>query len=463
MGAAAFRRTLLALGLLLAPALPAREALANEADTYGLGSRATALGGAVAADTSDFSATYYNPAGLTGATGLSLSLGYVYAWNHLRMNGLDSGVANVHGLVGGLVAPGKVAGIPFAFALGTYLPDNGLSQVDALQQQTPRWALYDGRASILFLTASLAVKPLPFLEIGGGLTFLAATTGSFSISGTANLLNPYESQLRHQVDADLTAIRYPSAGVRLRTGDLGYLAFAYRGQTKLQLDITANLNGLVDFAGINVPLTYDLTSMTVNAFLPQQVVIGASFQKIEHLHVNFDLTWVNWSAFVSPTAVTAATLTVTPPPGIPLNLPAATKPVAIVPPDFEDRWVPRIGVEYVLPAAGSMRKVAGEEGMRRAVEIPLRAGYVYERSPVPPQTGLTNFVDTDRHTISVGTGVILNAPGKELAGSLRLDVHAQWSVLPTRVTEKASAADFIGDYTADGSMFGLGTTLSAVF
>ncbi|WP_437873246.1 hypothetical protein [Sorangium sp. So ce363] len=40
-----------------------------------------------------------------------------------------------------------------------------------------------------------------------------------------------------------------------------------------------------------------------------------------------------------------------------------------------------------LPAGG-LRKVAGQ-GERRAVEIPLGAGYVYERSPVPLQEGVT--------------------------------------------------------------------------
>src|SRR5687767_10708176 len=83
-------------------------ARAHVPDTYGFGSRATAMGGAVSADATDFSAAYYNPAGLVGATGVSVSVGYLYAANNLRMNGLDNGVASAHGLVGGLVAPGKL-------------------------------------------------------------------------------------------------------------------------------------------------------------------------------------------------------------------------------------------------------------------------------------------------------------------------------------------------------------------
>src|SRR5262249_21788749 len=153
---------------------------------------ASAMGGAVAADAADFSGNYYNPAALAGARGPSLSVGYVYAWNHLAMNGQDNGVANVHGIVGGLAIPGSFFKVPFAFGIGLYMPDAGISQVRALHQETPRWALYDGRSSIIFIAANLAVSPVRGVEIGGGVAFLAATKGAFGISGTADILHPYD-------------------------------------------------------------------------------------------------------------------------------------------------------------------------------------------------------------------------------------------------------------------------------
>lgn len=427
---------------------------ANEADAYGLGSRAAAMGGAVAADAADFSGNYYNPAALVGAPGISLSVGYIHVENNLHIDDRDNAVAPAHGIVGGLVAPGKLFGVPFAFGIGTYLPDAGLSRIKALRQETPRWALYDERASIVFLAANLAVRPLPWLEIGGGMAFLAATQGRFAISGTADIVHPYDSQLSHEVDADLTSIRYPQIGVRIKLGDAGYLGIVYRGQTKLELGINAKLSGTV----LAIPLRYDLASHTIDAFLPQQIVLGASFQKIQHLKVNVDLTFVNWAAYESPTAQTTAHLALDLPS---LMLPADPKPTVVIPPAFENRFVPRVGVEYTLPAAGSLRRVHGED--HRLLEIPIRAGYVFERSPVPPQTGVTNFVDADRHTISLGAGVILNAPFAVLPGHLALDVHGQLSILPERITHKDNPADFVGDYRAGGTMVGLGSTLSAVF
>jgi len=452
-----------ALAIALVAALLSAPASGNEPDAYGLGSRSAAMGSAVSADAKDFSASYYNPAGLVGATGVELSIGYVHVSNDLEIDDRSTAVDSVHGLVGGIVLPGELFGIPFAFGIATHLPDDGLSRIKALRQEVPRWELYDIRSSILFLATNLAVRPVRWLEIGGGLAFLAATRGRFAISGRANILSPYDSQLRHEVDADLTAIRYPQAGIRVLIGDLGAIGLTYRGQSKLELSLGARLSGIVDFAGIEVPVLYELETATIAAFLPRQVVLGLSFQKVENLHVNLDLTFVNWASYESPTAKTRAHLEAHPPPGTPLQLPADPKPTVVIPPEFENRLVPRLGIEDTVPLAGPPRRVSGEPKERRLVELALRAGYVYERSPVPPQTGITNFVDADRHTFSLGTGVALNAPIAELPGSLHLDVHAQYSQLPERVTLKTNPADFAGDYHAGGSMFGLGATLSALF
>lgn len=440
----------------------AGDARASAPGTYGFFSRSSALGGAVAADAPDPSACFYNPAALVSAPGLGLSVGYMYADNRLRINGKDNDVVDVHGLTAGIVAPGKIGRLPFAFGIATYMPDDGLSRIRALRQETPRWELYNDRPTILFLTAQIAIRPLPWLEIGGGLAFLAATRGRFGIRGEANVLRPFDSQLEHEVDADLTSIRYPMAGVRFRLGGIGYLGVAYRGQTKLNLALEANLAGVVDFAGVKVPLTYALATRTIDAFQPQQVVAGFSFQAVKHLHANVDLGWVNWSAYESPTAQTTAHLEATLPPGVNIELPADPKAVDVVPPAFQDRFVPRLGVEYTL-GFGAERKVSGRDTPAPRFEVPLRLGYVYEASPVPPQTGRTNFVDADRHTISFGTGIVLNAPFAILPGSLRIDAHAAVSILPERVTYKANPSDFVGDYRADGTMLIGGATATASF
>ena len=108
-----------------------------------------------------------------------------------------------------------------------------------------------------------------------------------------------------------------------------------------------------------------------------------------------------------------------------------------------------------------MRQVHDED--KPLVQLPLRAGYTYSGSPVPDQTGVTNLIDADRHTMTLGFGVVLNKPFEELPGSLELDAHAMFSILPDRTTIKDNPADFVGDYTAGGNIFGGGGTLKVAF
>jgi len=434
---------------------------ASVPDTYGFGSRSAAMAGAVTADAHDFSAGYYNPAGITEAPGIELSVGYMYNVQNLRVGGLDNGVDDVRGLVGGLVAPGEVFGVPFAFSIGVHLPDDGLSFINARRQGIPRWELYDTRAQLLYLEASFAIRPLSWLEVGGGIAYLSATRGSFGIRGRADATSPFESQLQHEVDADLTAVRFPQLGMRLLWEDVGAFGITYRGQSNLDLQLDAVLDGVVNVGVIQVPLLYLVEARTIAAFTPQQVAMGFSFQYVEDLHVNVDLTWVNWGAYESPTAQIDALLDLDLPPGIPLELPQQPLPPKVVPPNFSDRWVPRIGAEYRGAAVGPMRKVHDQE--RHLVVIPLRAGYVYEKSPVPDQTGITNLVDADRHTLTLGLGVELNRPFPDLGFSLTLDGHGMFSFLPERQTIKDNPADFIGDYAARGNIFGGGGTLGVQF
>src|SRR5439155_17054347 len=118
----------------LAVGLATRAARANPLDLFGFGSRETAMGNAAAADASVFSASYYNAAGLARARRMELLVGYFYAAHSLSMNGKDNDVDPVRGLVGGLVAPGKIAGVPFAFGIALHLPDDRISRVRALRQ-----------------------------------------------------------------------------------------------------------------------------------------------------------------------------------------------------------------------------------------------------------------------------------------------------------------------------------------
>lgn len=439
-------RTALAALAVLAPSV----ARANPLDTFGFGSRGAAMGGAVAADVHDFSAGYYNPAGLAGARALDLSLGYFGAAHDLKMNGKNNGVDSVRGIVGGLVAPGKVFGVPFAFGLSLHLPDDRLSRVRALRQETPRWELYDNRNQRMYLAANLAISPVSWLELGGGVSFMASTDGRLDITGTANIFAVSSSELRHEVDASLGAIRYPQLGARIKLPGNLALALVYRGEFKLALDIRARLQG--DLSGLTSAF-YALRAQTIDAFLPQQVVLGTSWKPRPDLTLNLDFTWINWSAYIPPVAKLDVLLDIPPPQGgwpAGIQPPTTPAPIAVAKMGIHDRLVPHVGVEW---RALSLPKLEGF----------VRGGYEFAKSPIDEQIGSTNYVDRDRHSISFGLGARMPKPFGALIGDVRVDGHVQLSVLPESLTRKVDAADFVGDYVAGGQIWNAGGTLSVGF
>ncbi|MDB4945472.1 MAG: long-chain fatty acid transport protein [Labilithrix sp.] len=439
-----------AVGVLGAVAFASRDGRANPPDTYGFGSRETAMGNAAAAETRGFAASYYNPAALARSRGLELSIGYFRAEHHLSTNGHDNAVDPVKGINAGIVAPGKIVGIPFAFGLALHLPDDRVSRVRALRQEQPRWELYDNRNQRLYLAANVAIQPLPWLSIGGGVTFMASTRGQLDISGAANVLQPDSSQLRHEVDADVAAVRYPQAGMRVELSKAVALAAVYRGEFQLGLDLHAHLQG--DITGFTTAL-YDLETHSVNNFLPQQVVLGGSWQLGKDVRAAFDATWIDWSAYVPPVAELDVVLDIPPPAGgwpAGITPPASPAKTRILPLRMHDRIVPHLGVEW--HAYGGRRL----DGF-------LRAGYEYMTSPIEAQTGLTNYIDRDRHTVSLGLGGAAHDLTTVLPATVTLDVHAALGVIVTETTRKASPADFVGDYTAGGTIVNVGATLGVAF
>lgn len=430
----------------------AARAGAGPTETYGFGSRSTAMGGAVSADASDVSANYYAPANLASAKGLTLEAGYLRAFPTLKTNGKDNYVDPVRGIYFGLVAPGTVFGIPFAFGVGLHLPDDRVFRVRSLDQSQPRWEMYDNTPQRIFLSTNLALKPVRWLEIGGGLVYLAATRARLDITGQIDLASPKESELRHEVDADLTSIRYPQASIRITPTDKLRLSAVYRGEFQLTLDIQARLQVLATaLGGISIPLLEYITTSSVNAFLPKQAVFGASYDVTDRVTVDADLTWINWSSYKSPVTAVNAESQFSPPAGFPAGLlPEKPAPTVIIPPNFHDRVVPRVGVEWRIPlGAGHVFSVRG--------------GYFYEKSPIPEQTGGTNFVDSDRHALSAGLGIRLHEITEIIPGDVRFDTHAQYSFLPDRSHAKSSAADLIGDYTSGGHIWSVGAVVGLEF
>ncbi len=439
-----------ALGLTFAFA---RDAHATPPGTYGFGARAAALAGAVSADGGDSSSVYYNPAGLVLARGVRVDVGYFYAHHNLAVNDRDSAVDPAHGVVGGVVAPGRLFGIPFAFGLATHLPDDRLSRSRALPQLQPRWELFDNRVQLLYLAADVAVAPWPWLRIGAGLSFISSTRGRLDIYGDIAFPQAARSELRHAVDADLRAVRYAQVGLQLDVTDNVTLSFAYRGEFRLALEIDAAVVGNVLVgsgpSATRVPGRYDLGSSSTAVFLPQNAVLGVRWKAARSLLVLADMTYQNYAAYTNPSARLDVGLDLAPPPGLNIPIPALPPGVNPAPARFSDTVSARLGAEYKI--------ALGQH------ELALRGGYRYEPTPVPEQTGReTNFLDSDRHAVSLGTGFRLGGIAA-VAGGISLDLYGSVQALAPRSYRKADPTDPVGDMRLSGAVFDGGATMSLSF
>ncbi len=451
------------IAVALAIALMPLGAAAQPMDTYGMGSRSVALAGAVTADVDDYSANYYNPAGIVRDGHLHIGLGWFGAGHDLHLNDLDSAVDPVHGIVLGLNVPGRVDDFRFGFGLGVHLNDQRVSRTRTLPRARPRWELYDNRPHRTYLATHVAIQPVEWLRIGGGIAFLSYSANDLRIRGEIDFARPAASQLEHELSGELITIRYPQVGIQVGPFEGLNFGVVYRGEFALDNRLVAEVgtpaSGDRDSATIVVGDLaingyFYLLTQSVNAYVPHQISFSASYSPIPELRLGFDLTVLLWSLYVSPIGSSRVVLDIDEealPPELQgsINIPEIPDlhPEAAM---FSDRVVPRFGVE-VTPL--------------RTTDLVLqaRAGYFYENSPAPEQMSFTNLVDTDRHTWSLGVGLDLLGLRPALPGFLSLDAHFAYSWLPDRVMRKSSPIDPVGDYVAWGHIFAGGLSVEVGF
>lgn len=421
-----------------------RPAAANPVDIYQFGARAAAMAGAQTAAADDASATYYNPALLARLDAIHIDLGYQLGAPSLTVDGRDVGVDTSRGLTIGLAVPGRVAGRPVAIGAGIFLPDQQITRTRSLPSQRPRFALYDNRPQRLFLSADAAVEILPGLSIGGGLAYMSSTQGDVLLRGLVGFPQPELSSLELAIDVDLETIRYAHAGIAWRATSWLDLAVSYRGGFTLVVDQAFRIDGDVGLPGTE-PVVDDgflaLRSISQDLFQPAEITAGAAMRVSPAWTVAVDVGWHRWSTFENPAANIEIDLDIGQfndfveiPPALPLP-----------DPHYHDTIVPRIGIEHL--AARTRRGT-----------LHVRGGYVYEPSPAPEQIGETNFIDSDKHGLSVGAGLTLPGLGEVVPRPLSLDAFVAVTLLEARDHRKLSPVDPIGDYRSDGHVIAAGLT-----
>ena len=182
--------------------------------------------------------------------------------------------------------------------------------------------------------------------------------------------------------------------------------------------------------------TFLFDSDNANLYSPMQFVLGASYD-FGPLLVTADVGWYRWSEFKSPTSDIILELDLG---GLDFSVPP---PDDVLPPQFSDLVIPRIGLESDLFE-------------REHFTLTGRAGYFFEDTPAPDQPGSTNYADSAKHGISCGLGLAFSNFTEVLPKPLFIDLSFLYIHFAERAYEKDDPADLVGDYQIDGHILGFG-------
>ena len=375
--------------------------------------RVTGRGGATAASNDDPSSIVFNPGGIAIGEGTTIALGsslYIAQGSYEDANAktkTDSSPSVVPNLyvtsrVHDMVAVGIGFHMPFGLAISW--PD-AHAQEDVVQDQNLR---------TYFISPVVGVnlhKQVPGLSLGGGLDIVPATIELEravlfgDTKGTARLGGDTVG-----LGFRVGAMYHPPAVKGLKFGAM------YRSKVKLPF----KGNGDFDIAD---PFRSQLPpdgAISATITLPQSIAGGVAYSPVKNLEVELNAVWINWAQTFKDGDLT-------------INLPGGV--VSASPEDYQNTVSYRLGVDYALPAQN----------------MAVRAGFIYDPTPIPTTTLDARLPDVDRKSITLGAS--------RQFGDYGAHVSLLWVTPGTRTTsDLPNQPQFKGTYGVQALVVSLGVT-----
>ncbi len=400
-GASTFALT---VALLAAPSA----ARANPFDGFGAGARSQAMAGAVGALTHDHMATFHNPAGLAhGVT--ELGFGLVGSFNRTsillspRPAGYDpptyakrlnprSDTEDPQGVIGATVGLNlKMFHDDLALAVAFYVPFQGFARIrtafaDEDEQYFRNRLRFERLGDSLqgeVIAVGLGYRLLPWFSMGIGLMILPVVESVNNVY-TPNSADPSTAKIN--VDIEQSARAALTAGVLAQPLDWLRAGVAFQDEIFLGLEgyNQVQLRGDED----SEPILQDLD--VVSHYSPPRLSASVALGRTGGVIGSIEGTWHGWSNYRDARGDLA---------------------------HFEDTIDWKAGVEYPVER-----------------HTFFRGGVGFDPSPVPEQTGRTNYVDNDRVILSLGAGRDFELWGEQLT----LDVSVQLQTLLRHETRKTA-------------------------
>ncbi len=382
--------------------------------------RVTGRAGATAASNDEPSAIVFNPAGIARVEGTQISLGgslYIAEGSYdndtsdrVTTDGPPSAVPNlfIASRVHDMIAVGLGFHLPFGLAVSW--PD-GHAQSTIAQ---------DSDLRTLFISPVVGVnlnKQVPGLTLGLGVDIVPASVH------LQRAVRFGETEGTVDLAADTVGVGF-RAGVQYHPPKVKGLKLGVMYRSKVALDF----EGQADF-DIDDPFRSQLppdgdASTTIN--LPQAVWGGIGYT-VDNLEVEVNAVWIGWSDTFTDDTNRGGDAT-----ALSINLPGGQ--VSNVPQDYKNTLTWRLGLDYKLPKQ----------------KLNLRAGFIYDPTPIPTSTVTAQLPDVDRFAFTVGAS-------REITSSIDGHFGALW--IPQR--ERDSSSDpqypiFHGTYGVTALVLSLG-------
>jgi long-chain fatty acid transport protein len=406
-------------------------ARANVQEVFGLSPKAIGMGNAFTSVADDFSACYYNPAGLGRHRSHEFFLGYAFSQPRLKQYLLSkpevrNAVEMVHFrsiLFGTLVDLTRIVdtrGHGLVLGVAATAGDNFKAawRIHDWNPQVPRFIRNGDAMNRAHVFSGVGAELIEgALYVGGGINLWE----TINVENLAVKMDLSGTVLSKEVDVNGDFDFAPIVGVLVKPFDWLSVAYAYRGQ--MAQDDPTHLNATSAIGALEIPI--HLFMHFRDYFLPWNMTVGVSARPLESVLVSFDGTFYHWSDF---------------------DLPVWHGRY----PPWDDTFVPRIGCELTV-----------------AQGLKLRTGYYYEPSPVPDQGKATsNYLDFTKHVVSLGAGYTFSElPGigpLPLRYPVSVDAFFQYQIMEPRTQEKEPATGQEG-WRIKGYQYSLGLGVSIGF
>lgn len=420
----------LLLLLITVGARPPGDAEANVQYVVGLSPKGIALGNAFSAIADDFSAAYFNPAGLAQIDTHQFYVGYMYSEPFLNYESNNPHTARfedkilfkapVMGLCLDLTRALNVQGHELVLGIATTIADNLKKtwQVIEYNPEVPRFLLDGDYMNRVHLYASLGFEVFSdVLYVGAGLNVWQDISAEFDPRLNVDLARIWQAgrnignmilidESRSSASMTGTFEIGPIAGILFKP--TSWLSLAYTYRKGWEFASTVQMNNYLELtlggATIQFPDSIVIAApLPLTAyFLPWNMTGGLALRPLPGLLISADLTYYHWSSFEQP---------LYPDPG---------EHGA-----WQDTWVPSVGAQFRI-----IENLYG------------RLGYTHQPSPVGDQYNVaSNFLSMTKNIFSVGLGYtfsrFLFLGELPLRRPIQIDGFFQWQQMNDRIQVKS--------------------------